>query len=183
MTNPTFHSWRLNWASLNPMFLLTHNRNKWGMAELCLRAALSHSHYYTALQLQSFENSELSCKKLCNCLKFLRFNKHCLLLSVIQLLNAELLELNFLGFGGTLFICARWHSRKIPWFHRCHPPEHTVHHPAFITSCKASFLSLILLFGCAPTHEWEMDTKRIFILVGISPRPLCLKSTEGTLLS
>lgn len=138
MTNPAFHSWRLNWASLNPMFLLTDNRNKWGMAELRVCASLSHSRSYTEIQLQFFENFELSCRKLYDRLKFLRFSKHCIFLSAIQFVDSELLELYFLGFGGTLFTYARWHSCKMPWFHRWQTPEPTVHHPAYITGCKSS---------------------------------------------
>lgn len=180
MTNPVFHSWRLNWASLNPMFLLIHNRNKWGMAELCVCASLSRSHSYTEIQLQSFENFELSCKKLYDCLKFLRFNKHCMFLSICYLTSgfrtSWIIFPRFLG--NSLY--ARWHSHKIPWFPGWQPPEHTVRHTAFITSCKSSFLSLILLFRCAPTYEREVNTKRIFVLLGSSPRHLRPKSTEGT---
>lgn len=42
------------------MFLLIHNRNKWGMAELCVCASPSRSHSYIEIQLQTFENFELS---------------------------------------------------------------------------------------------------------------------------
>lgn len=165
------------------MFVLTLNRNKWGMAELCVCALLSHSHSCTDIQLQSFGNFELSCKKLCDCLKFLIFNKHCMFLSIYCSTSGFRTSwIKFRRFLGSS-IRARWHFHKIPWFHRWQPPEHTVHHPAFMTSCKSSFLSLILLFKCSPSHECEVNTKRISVLVGGSPRPWCPKSTKGTPLS
>lgn len=192
MTNPAFHSWRLNWASLNPMLLLTDNRNKWSMAELCLCASLSHSCSYTEIQLLSFENFELSCRKLYDCLKFLRYSKHCIFLSVIQFLDSELPELYFLGFWGTLFTRARWHSRKIPWFHRSQTPEHTVqtssnlHYRLQKLICHWSrFLDVLLLM-----NGKRIPTEYLFWWVGAQDPDVkrnkqkelhCLKGLESIL--
>lgn len=98
MTNPAFHSWRLNWASLNPMFFLTQDRNKWGMAELCVCASLTFTlfHRNPASALWKFW---LNWKKLYDSLKFLRFHQYCMFLPVIWLLDSELLEFHFLVVG------------------------------------------------------------------------------------
>lgn len=145
---------------------------------LCVCTAHSYSHSSTESRLQSFEIFELSCKKWYDNLTFRRFNKHRVFLSIWYLPSVFRTSwIIFRRFGETISMCQE-RSHKITCFHSLQSPEHTEHHPAFSTSWKSPFLSLTLLFRSAPTHEWEANTRRVFIFVGRNPRPRCPKSTE-----
>lgn len=152
MTNPALHSWRLNWASLNPMSFLTQNRNKWGMAEFCMCASLTLTllHRNPAPVLRKFL---LSWKKWYDYLKFLRFNRYCMFLSVVWLLDSELLKFLFPRLLGNSIYTCQVALLQNPLIPQVTIPDHTLHHPAFMTSCKSSFLPLILLFRQAATYE------------------------------